>query len=53
MTVYRFLANVLLVPHLALIGLARGWHWVRNFWFRVVHFLMIAVVVAESLVGVF
>ena len=28
------------------------WGWVRNFWFRVLHFLMIALVVAESLGGV-
>jgi MFS superfamily sulfate permease-like transporter len=65
MTLYRLLADGLLVLHFAyagfvvlalpviLIGVARGWQWVRNFWFRVVHFLMIAVVVAESLVGVF
>ena len=28
------------------------WRWVRNFWFRIIHFLMIAVVVAESLCGI-
>jgi len=33
-------------------GLAAGWGWVRNFWFRVIHLGMIGIVVAESLVGV-
>lgn len=35
-----------------LVGVALGWQWVRNFWFRLAHFLMIAAVVAESLLGV-
>jgi hypothetical protein len=34
-----------------LVGLALRWRWVRNFWFRMAHFLMIAVVVAEALSG--
>ncbi len=34
-----------------LVGAARGWVWVRNFYFRVIHLLMIGVVVAESLVA--
>ena len=64
MNVYRFLADVVVVLHFGyvafvvlglaaiLVGIALGWRWVRNFWFRMVHFLMIAVVVAESLCGV-
>ena len=64
MNFYRFLADVIVLLHLAyvafvvlgmaaiLVGLARGWRWVRNFWFRAAHFLMIAVVVAESLYGI-
>ena len=34
-----------------LLGGARGWHWVRNFWFRLAHLLAIAVVVLQSWVG--
>lgn len=61
---YRFLADVIVVVHFAyvafvlggmlliLIGVVRRWGWVRNFWFRVLHFLAIALVVAESLFGV-
>lgn len=61
---YRFLADVIVVVHfgyvafvvggmlLILIGVARRWGWVRNFWFRVLHFLAIALVAAESLFGV-
>ena len=64
MVLYRFLADVVVVIHFAyvafivlgmaaiLAGVARGWRWVRNFWFRAIHFLMIAVVVAESLCGI-
>jgi hypothetical protein len=33
-------------------GVARDWKWVRHFWFRIIHFLMIAVVVVEDLVDV-
>jgi hypothetical protein len=61
---YRFLADLIVVIHLAyvalvaggmlliLVGAWAGWQWVRNFWFRAVHFLMIAVVAAESLLGI-
>jgi hypothetical protein len=64
MAFYRFLADSIVVVHFAyvafvvggaaviLAGAALGWRWVRNFWFRAIHFLMIAVVVAESLGGV-
>jgi hypothetical protein len=64
MAFYRFLADAVLLLHFAyvafvvvgmaaiLAGIACGWRWVRNFWFRAVHFLMIAVVVAESLCGI-
>ncbi len=63
-TLYRLLADLTMGIHLAyvtfvvaglvliLVGLVRKWHWVRNFWFRMVHFLTIAVVVAESLGGI-
>jgi hypothetical protein len=64
MNVYRLLADAVVLLHLAyvtfvllgmvaiLAGIALRWQWVRNFWFRIVHFLMIAVVVAESLCGI-
>ena len=64
MTLHRFLADLVAVVHFAyvafvvlgwvaiLVGLARRWGWVRNFWFRMIHLLLIAVVVAEALGGV-
>jgi len=64
MTCYGFWADLVVVFHAAyaglvvfgmvaiLVGIALGWQWVRNFWFRLIHFLMIATVVAESLLGI-
>ena len=64
MNVYRFLADAVVLLHAVyvafvvlgmaaiLAGITLGWQWVRNFWFRIIHFLMIAVVLAESLCGV-
>jgi len=64
MNPYRFLADLVAAVHFAwvafvvigmvliLLGIWRRWRWVRNFWFRAVHFLMIALVVAESLGGI-
>lgn len=64
MNLYSFLADVVAVLHLAwvafvvfalvaiLVGVARRWRWVRNFWFRSVHFVMIGIVVIESLGGI-
>jgi hypothetical protein len=61
---YRFLADTIVVLHLAyvgfvvlgllliLVGAALRWGWVRNFWLRGIHFLMIAVVVGESLLDI-
>ena len=61
---YRFLADAVLLLHVAyvafvvvglaaiLVGLACRWRWVRNFWFRAVHLLMIAAVAVESLLGI-
>lgn len=54
------LADVILVLHVAfvafvvlgqlaiLIGLACGWRWVRNPWFRCLHLLAIAIVAGEA-----
>ncbi len=35
-----------------LVGLALGWGWVRNFWFRATHLGAIALVAAEAIAGV-
>jgi Protein of Unknown function (DUF2784) len=60
----RMLADVLVVFHAAyvvfvvfgllaiVVGIARGWKWVRNPWFRWTHLTMIGIVVAESLAGI-
>lgn len=64
MDTYRLLADAIVAVHLVyvafvvlgmvaiLLGIALRWSWVRNFWFRTIHLLMIGVVVAESLCGV-
>jgi hypothetical protein len=64
MNIYRILADLVVAAHFAyvsfvVVGLAaillggwRKWRWVRNFWFRLIHFLMIAIVVLESLAGI-
>ena len=64
MNVYRLLADLVVVVHFTyvafvvlgmaaiLLGIVLRWRWVRNFWFRIVHFLMIGVVVAEEFGGV-
>ncbi len=61
---YRFLADLIVAVHLVyvaivvfglaaiLLGVWRGWHWIRNFWFRTIHLLMIAVVALQAIVGV-
>jgi hypothetical protein len=61
---YALLADLIVVVHLAivsfivvgmvliLVGIARRWQWIRNFWFRAAHFLMIGIVAAESLGGI-
>jgi hypothetical protein len=61
---YRILADTVLVLHAAFVGfvvvglllvviggIAR-WRWVRNPWFRAAHLLAIAVVVAQTWLGV-
>lgn len=64
MNIYCGLADAVLAIHVAyvafvivglaaiLLGAALHWAWVRNFWFRMFHFAMIAVVVLESLFGI-
>ncbi len=34
-----------------LVGAARGWRWVRNAYFRLIHLAMIAVVAVQALMG--
>jgi hypothetical protein len=64
MLLYRFLADLVVVIHFTyvlfvvlgmaviLLGIILKWRWVRNFWFRIIHFLLIALVIAESLLGI-
>lgn len=42
---------ILMVP-LVLIGRLAGWSWVRNFWLRLVHLLMMVIVATEAVCGV-
>jgi len=61
---YRLLADAIAIMHFGyvafvvlgmaaiLTGIVLRWSWVRNFWFRALHFVMIAVVAAESLGGI-
>jgi hypothetical protein len=61
---YGFLADLIVALHVLyvsfvvlgqaaiLAGVTFGWRWVRNFWFRVVHLCMIAIVAAEAILGI-
>ena len=61
---YRIAADLVVVFHFSyiafvvfgllaiLIGLARGWGWVRNPWFRVAHLFAIAIVAAQAVAGI-
>lgn len=58
------LANVIVIIHvlyvgfvvvsvpLILLGWLLKWKWVRNCWYRIIHFLMMAIVVLEMVFGV-
>lgn len=64
MNVPRILADAVVVAHAAyagfvilglmaiLAGVALRWQWVRNFWFRIIHFAMIGWVAMEAILGV-
>lgn len=64
MSLYRFLADVIVVVHATyiafvvfglaaiLLGMVLRWPWIRSFWFRAAHFLAIAIVVFQSLLGI-
>lgn len=57
------LADLILVVHFCFVlfvicglfliwlGAARGWRWVRNFWFRIAHLAAILFVAGESVAG--
>lgn len=63
MLIYRILADVTVVAHALLasfvvlgfvaviVGWFSGWRWVRNFWFRVIHLALIAIIVVFPLIG--
>ena len=63
-TLYSIAADIVMLAHLGyvtfvvlgflliLIGIARGWKWVRNPWFRYAHLFAILVVVAEAWAGI-
>jgi hypothetical protein len=47
-----FVGFVVVMVPIILLGWWRKWQWVRNFWLRLIHFLMIIIVVVETVVGV-
>jgi hypothetical protein len=47
---FAYVSYVVLGELLIAVGIPLGWQWIRNFWFRVSHLLMILIVVAESVV---
>lgn len=47
-----YIGFVVLAPLFIVVGAWRGWHWVRNVWFRTVHVAMIGIVVVEALLGI-
>jgi hypothetical protein len=61
---YRMVADLIVVVHLVyvaivvggmaaiLLGLWRGWGWVRNFWLRTIHLSMIGIVAVQAVLGV-
>lgn len=61
---HLFFANVVVFIHVLFVGIVvfavpvillgwwRRWNWVRNFWFRMIHLLMITIVVIETVFGV-
>lgn len=42
-----YAATVVIMVPIILIGWWRKWEWVRNFWFRLIHLIMIGIVVVE------
>jgi Protein of Unknown function (DUF2784) len=64
MLIYRIVADLVVIVHFSyiafvvfgmiaiLVGLAMGWSWVRNPWFRVAHLVAIAIVAVQAIAGV-
>ena len=46
------LANLFVGLLLILLGIARGWRWVRNWWFRVFHLAAITIVALEAVFNI-
>lgn len=61
---YGFLADLVVAVHIAyvsfvllgelaiLVGIAFGWQWIRNPWFRWTHLVAIAIVAVEAILGI-
>jgi hypothetical protein len=49
---FSYIAFVVFGLLAILLGLAFGWQWVRNPWFRVAHLVAIAIVAAQALLGI-
>lgn len=49
---FAYVAFVVFGLLLTLAGVARGWRWVRNPWFRGIHLATILIVVAEAWLGI-
>ena len=47
-----YVAFVLVGQLLILVGVWRGWRWVRNWWFRVAHLVAISIVALEAVFDV-
>jgi hypothetical protein len=47
-----YLAFVVVGLALVIIGIVKGWGWVRNFWFRAAHLIAISLVCIESFLGI-
>jgi len=52
MTHFGYVAFVVFGLLVILIGGVMRWHFVRNFWFRAIHLVMILIVVLEALFGI-
>jgi hypothetical protein len=64
MRIYGYLADLVVAVHLAyvltvligliliLVGWLARWRWIRHFWLRLIHLLMIAVVAIQAWIGV-
>lgn len=47
-----YVAFVVVGQLLILAGIARGWRWIRNPWFRTIHLIAIVIVAGESVLNV-